>query len=85
MLCPGFREFERVLKKSGTNIVNRILLFFLFIFLITGYLDILEIFICFKDDSKTISISKIVSNTNVYRTCYNYNDEKLSSYNKSTD
>lgn len=77
MICPGFREHEICFRRKGTNVLYMFLLFFWFILLITGYLDIFEIFICYKDDYKNITITKNVSNAIVYGACYNHNDEKL--------
>ena len=73
-LCPGFEEHEKCFRISNNNKFNYFLLFFWFILFITGYIDILDIFIYYRDCYREVTISKIISNSNIYRALYKQMD-----------
>ena len=60
------------------------LIFLWFILLILGYLDILDFFIFTEREKIYVKITKLVSNTEIFRAYYNKNDEKLE-FNKKED
>ena len=51
-----------------------------FISLISGYLNIIDIFINYKIEKIYIKIKKVISNTNLYRAGYKEYDENFENY-----
>ena len=79
ILCPGLKCYE-VCSLKPKKFYEKYLPILWFIFLLIGYLNILDTFFYYKIDKIYIRIKKIISNTNSYRTCYKKNDENLESY-----
>ena len=79
ILCPGFKCYE-VCSLKPKKCYEKYLPILWFIFLLIGYLNILDTFFYYKIDKIYIRIKKIISNTNSYRTCYKKNDENLENY-----
>ena len=72
---PNFKNYETCLIKP-TSAKDRFLVFLWFILLITGYMDILEPFICYEVEEIKVKITKYVSNTKKYRNSYKLNDPR---------
>ena len=85
--CNNFKENETCFLEHYNPSLYKFFIFLWFIFYITGYLDIFEIFIYYETDKPiTIKIKKIISSANNLRACHNQLDEKipnLSTFNKN--
>ena len=82
-LVPDF-SFEETCFSEPTNSKDKFIVFLWFIALITGYLDILEIFIYYSDednDTVEVRIIKLISNSKKLRANYNSNDYKFEKHN----
>ena len=79
LYCPDFNNYETCYLKSP-NFFERILPILWFIIFITGYLNIIDIFINYKVEKIFVKIKKVISNTNIYRANYKKYDENFESY-----
>ena len=77
----SFNKNEECFSEYG-KCIYKFLIFLWFILFILGYLDIHEFFIFTEREKIYIKITKLVSNTMIFRAYYNKNDEKLESYKK---
>lgn len=75
-LAPELYNNETCFKQPVTSI-ERFFVFLWFILLFTGYVDILEIFICYTVEKVDINITKLVSNSKRYRALYKSNDGRF--------
>ena len=67
--CPDFNDYETCFLKAQ-NFFEKILPILWFISFITGYLNIIDIFINYKFEKIYVKIKKAISNTNLYRAKY---------------
>ena len=79
-VVPNFKNYETCLIKP-TTAKDRFFVFLWFILLITGYMDILEIFICYEVEEIKVNLTKYVSNTKKYRNSYKLNDPRYEDNN----
>ena len=75
-LVPNFNENEICYLKP-INSKDKFLVFLWFLLFFTGYLDIYEIFICYKTEEVNIRIVKKVSKKKKFRNSYKLNDPKF--------
>ena len=75
-IVPSFINEEICILEPLTS-KDIFLILLWFIVLITGYLDLLEIFVYYRVEIVDIKITKLVSNTNKYRVNYNLNDNQF--------
>ena len=77
--CPDFNDYETCFLKAP-NFFEKILPILWFISFITGYLNIIDIFINYKFEKIYVKIKKVISNTNLYRAKYKEFDENYEKY-----
>ena len=74
-LVPNFNVFE-ICTLEPTNIKDKLFLFIWFLSLLTGYLDIFELFLYHDKEVINVRVIKKVSKRKKYKVGYKLNDEK---------